>query len=119
MTTFTNGTDVITPTLIEEYESRSEHRNIVHPILGSEQVDVVLRPATLRAGSMSLVIEGDAAAAAAEAALRKATVWALVDARETVDMTFVVQGSVTRALDDADDTRTLWLVGFDWQEVTP
>lgn len=118
MTVFSNGTATITPQLVDSYESTSEHGNVVHRVLGSDQVDVVLRPASLRTGTMSLVIGADeAAASAAEVALRTASVWTLTDDdRATVEMTFVVNGSVTRTLDD--ETRDVWLVGFGWQEVT-
>ena len=59
MTTLGNGIATITPDFIDEYESTSEHGNIVHRILGSESVDVVLRPASLRSGRMSLGITDD------------------------------------------------------------
>ncbi|MEF3405785.1 hypothetical protein [Agromyces sp. CCNWLW203] len=116
MTTLTNGTDVISPTAIDGWGDSSEHGNIVHRIIGSEDVDVVLRPATLATGTMSLVIPDDAAALAARNALRSAAVWTIAHDRGVVDMTFVVTGRVTR---DIDTTRAAWLVGFSWQEVAP
>lgn len=119
MTVFSNGTSTITPVIVNGYESNSEHGNIVHHVLGSEQVDVVLRPASLRAGQMTIIIESDTAAASAEDALRTASVWALLpDTGEpaTIAMQFVVTGKVTRTLDP--ETSAVWLVGFGWQEVT-
>ncbi|UOE43747.1 hypothetical protein [Agromyces larvae] len=115
MAILTNGTDTITPDLIDGYESTSEARNVVHPILGSEDVDVVLRPATLPTGTMVLVMGNEASAAAAEDALRGAHVWSLVTDRGTVDMSFIVAERITRTLDR--DTRDVWLVSFGWQEV--
>jgi len=114
MTTLGNGIATITPDFIDEYESTSEHGNIVHRILGSESVDVVLRPASLRSGRMSLGITDDTDATDAETALRTASVWTFNTARSSLNMSCVVQGTVTRQL---DATRTVWLLGFGWQEV--
>jgi hypothetical protein len=118
MTTLSNGINTLTPLLVDGYESSSEAGNIVHRILGAPGVDVILRPATLPAGTMTLNFGTDeAAAAAAEDALRTATVWTLATGdRTTVDMTFVVTDTVERLLDDS--TRDVWTVSFGWQEVT-
>lgn len=120
MTSLSNGTTTINPVAVLGYESTSEHGNIVHRILGSEQVDVLLRPASLRSGSMTLLMGIDeAGSAAAETALRTATIWTLTPGNDpsTVGMRFVVTGDVTRTLDDA--TVTVWTVGFGWQEIGP
>ena len=119
MATFSNGTDTITPELIDGYSSESLSGTVVSQLLGSEEVAVTLRPASLRNGTMRLNMGTDEdAAAAAELALRGAHVWTLVTGeRDTVDMAFVVKDRVTRDLDD--ETRDVWIVGFGWQEVNP
>lgn len=119
MATFSNGTDSITPILIDGYSSESPSGTVVTPLLGSEDVAVTLRPASLRTGTMRLNMGPDEdAAAAAETALRGAHVWTLVtDDRESVDMSFVVTDRITRELDN--QTRGVWFVGFGWQEVNP
>lgn len=117
MASLSNGTTTITPVVIDGFESSSEHGNVVHRILGSAEVDVLLRPATRPTGRMTLNLGADeVAAAAAEDALRTGTVWTLATGdRLTVDMRFVVTGTVQRILDA--DTRDVWLIVFDWQEV--
>lgn len=120
MHTLSNGTVIITPDQINGYESSSESGTIVERILGSVDVAVTLRPASLRSGTMQLVLGVDETAAAdAEIALRGASVWTLNTAgdRLTVDMTFVVKDRVRRILDPA--TSDVWLVEFGWQEIIP
>lgn len=119
-TTLTNGIDTISPVAVDGYASTSRHGNIVHQILASEDVDVVLRPAGLRTGRMTLMMGDDeSASAAAETALRSGTVWTLSPGGDptTVAMQFVVVDDVTRTMDDG--TRLVWLVDFGWQEVNP
>jgi len=119
MATFSNGTDTITPVLIDGYSSEAVSGTVVTPLLGSSDVAVTLRPASLRSGTMTLNMGDDEdAAAAAELALRGAHVWTVVTGeRDTVDMSFVVRDRITRDLDS--ETRDVWLVGFGWQEVNP
>ena len=119
MATLSNGTDTIEPEQIDGFESDSESGTLVERVLGSEEVAVTLRPATLRNGRMSLVMgHSEAGSAAAESALRGAHVWTLTTGtRPTIDMSFVVVGRITRTLDPS--TRNVWLVGFSWQEVNP
>lgn len=103
---------------VTEYRSSSPHGNRVHGVLGTEHVDVVLRPAGLRTGRLELALIDEAAAYAAEQALRAGVVWSLTsDDRPTINMRCVVadDGSVTRELER--ETHAAWLVGFDWQEV--
>lgn len=114
-TTLSNGSSTITPDAVTGFASSSEHGNIVHRLLGVELVDVLLRPASLRTGSLELELDDEAAAYAAEQLLRGAHVWTLTnDELDTIGMQFVVVGNVGRRL---DGTGAAWLVTFGWQEV--
>ena len=119
MATFSNGTDTVTPVLIDGFRSESESGTVVQRLIGSEDVAVTLRPATLRTGTFILHMGTDeAAAAAAEDLFRAASLWSLsVTERPTVDMSFVVVGRIVRELDGG--TRNVWFIRFDWQEVNP
>ena len=117
----TSQTAVITPTLITGYSSKRESHTVLHQIIDRSAPDVTLRAASLRSGSLELLFaaeDAEAASSAAEAALSEAAVFTLTsDERSTVGMPFVVQGSITRTLDDA--SRSAWTVAFDWAEVAP
>lgn len=117
----TSGAAIITPTLILGFESKREAATLVHSIIGRAAPDVTLRPAALRNGVSELGFNAstsEADSAAAEAILAGGTVCALISSdRSTVEMSFVVQGEITRTLEDA--TRSAWVVSFGWQEVTP
>lgn len=119
MSTITIGATTITPTLIDGYESTRESRNIVHPIIGTASPDVTIRPAMLRRGTLRLLFTTEAAAKTAEDTHANATEPATLVAPEasTVDMTYVVDGRISRALDEA--TRRAWIVLVDFQEVEP
>lgn len=118
MSTITIGATVITPTVVDGYESSRQSGNIVHQILGTSSPDVTFRPAQLRRGSLRLVFASEAAAKAAEDAHATAGTCELSDGDvETVDMVYVVDGEIRRTLDDA--TRHVWVVTVDFQEVSP
>jgi hypothetical protein len=117
--TITHSQGTIVPALIDGYESTREGRSITHEILGTSNVDVTLRPAAPRTGTLRLLILTEAGAAAAELALARAEVFTLTDPeRPTVQMQFVVPrgGKIARELDT--DTRDHWIVAVDFHEVT-
>jgi hypothetical protein len=116
--TLSSGEISIVPDTIDAYESSSVHGNRVHEILGTGEHDAVLRPAGRRSGVLALNIVDEAAAYAAESALRGPLVWTFVsDELPTLNMTFVVddRGRVTRTLDP--QTGASWVVAFPWQEI--
>lgn len=117
--TITAGAVTIEPTVIEGFRSSRESRNKLHPILGSAETDVTLRPASRRSGDLTLVFgsaDAEADSAEAEAALATGEVYELVpDAVMSIAMSFVVTGSIERELDP--QTRTVWLVRFGFMEV--
>jgi hypothetical protein len=118
-TTITAGATTIVADAIAAYSSTSEHGNKIHGRIATGLVDVVLREAGPRAGRLELVIDAEAAAYAAETALRGPAVWTLTsDELASIAMSFVVAdgGNVSRELEPT--TGATWLVAFDWQEIT-
>lgn len=118
MTTLSNGTDTITPILVNGYDTSREARTIVHDILGREDPDVTLRPAGTRRGTLELVFDDEASAAAAVTAHAAAGVWTLTEVDvPTIAMQYVVvDGDLGRRL---DETRAAWLVTIPYREVLP
>lgn len=114
-TTITNGTDTLTPTLIDGWEATREARTIVHQILGSNEPAVTLRPQGLRAGTLEIVVGTDASLAASiEEMLCAGELLALASTSQPVGMSFVVSGDVTTRL---NATRKVWLISAEFQEV--
>ena len=117
-TTITSGASTITPTAVLGYQAVRESRTIVHPVLGSANPDVSLRPATLRSGELSLGFQGSASEANSKTAadlLSTAATFNLVSSERTsIPMPFVVQGQVRRELES--ESRDAWLVTFSFQE---
>ena len=119
----TSGAVVISPSLILGYESEREAGTLVHPILGSSDDEITLRPARRRTGTLRLAFldeRSESDSLDAETALSQGAVFTLTsDDRTTIAMQFVVPstGRVVRRLDD--ETRLDWTVTVDFQEVTP
>lgn len=116
-TTITSGSTTLTPELVLGWESVQDSRNIVHPIIGSANPDVTLKPANLRTGTLEMLFL--TAADAEEARIAHATlgVFQLVSTEITyADMYYVVSGSINTTLEDV--TRHLWTFSIDFQEVT-
>lgn len=118
-TIITHSTGMITPEVIDGFQSSREARSIVHTILGRPDPDITYRPASLRKGTLTLVFATGAAAIAAEAVLVLPEVFTLSDTDVAqVAMSFVVaDGDVVTALDKS--TRRAWTVTIPFQEVTP
>ncbi|MDR7113880.1 hypothetical protein J2X03_003782 [Microbacterium trichothecenolyticum] len=143
-TIITHPGGTIYPTLISGYESEQDSGNIEHRIPGRPNPDYSLRPATLRAGTLSLVFRnagtesviyvldedgyvvpiGVPSSTAEEASLAAADAHAagevltLANAeRASVLMTYILRdgGRLRRRLDP--QTRSVWLVDVDFQEV--
>lgn len=117
----TGGATTINPDLVLGYESQREPGSIAHPILGSSNPDVTLRPAQMRSGSLALgflTATAEVDSSAAETNLGTAAVFTLTESdRSTVGMRFVVTGPIRRTLDP--ETRAAWSVAFDYTEVAP
>jgi hypothetical protein len=108
----------IIPALTERssYDSTREVRNVVHPIIGRADVEATLKPAGLRAGTMTLVFTDRAAAHTAAQAHADVGVFTLADTDvPTASMSYIVQGSLQLTLDP--ETAREWLLRVGFQEV--
>lgn len=118
--TITSGASTITPTIVTDYSSEREAQSLVHVILGSPNPDITLRPATLRKGRLELGFHGASSEADSKTALdllATSVTFNLVSSdRTSIPMLFVVQGRVSRVLEDV--SRGAWLVSFEYQETT-
>ncbi len=114
-TTISNGDDTLTPALVNGWEATREARTIVHDILGTNEPAVTLRPHKLRSGTLEIVVGTDAVLAAAlDGMLSAGDVLTLASTEQPVGMAFVASGDVKLSL---DDTRMVWLIEVDFQEV--
>lgn len=119
MTTISDGTTTITPILIDGYQSNRDSGNVGHSILGTNERSLSLRPAELRSGRLTALVEDRAAAAALEALLAQAKLFTFSDADTSLSMTFGLDpdGRITPTLDRV--TRRRWTVAWDYLEVSP
>lgn len=116
--TIQDGSDRTTsPLLILEYQTSRAGRSIIHDLISGD-IAVTLIPGRPRSGALRLLYQAETDAVDAlnlhseEAAFRLTT-----DERDRISMSYVVAGDVTLTLDD--DTRALWALDVDYQEVTP
>lgn len=115
-TSISDGTDTFTATLMDGYTASRPSRNVPHAILGSNAPAVSLRPAGLRTGSLRLLFALHATAVSATALLASGAELTLDDTDfPTINMSFVLDGDVELSLDE--DTRSVWWVQFEFQEV--
>jgi hypothetical protein len=116
MSTISNGTDTITPTLITGYESDTESNNVVHRIIGRADPDVSLSADSLRSGTLELFFESYAEVWEAKALHAAPSVFTLTDADvPAINMTYVRDGSMTIRLDP--ESLELWTLSVGYQEV--
>jgi hypothetical protein len=117
MSTISNGSATITPTLILGYESDAESNNVVHKIIGRADPDVSLAPDSPRSGTLELFFESYADAWEARGLHAAPAVWTLTDPDvPAVNMSYVRDGSMTISLDP--DSRELWTLSVGYQEVS-
>jgi hypothetical protein len=118
MTTLSDGVTTVTPILVDGYTSTRESGNVVHTIIASASPEVTLRAARLRTGTLVLLFATQAEALAAEALHALPVVLTLADPDVSgINMSYVAHGTIVVELDD--QTRELWTVSVDFQEVTP
>lgn len=115
-TIITASTGVQTaPLLVDGWTESVESRNIINPVMGGG-VDVTPLSAGKRTGSFVLIYGTEADAKAAFELHRLAATFRLSDSDlPTLDLTYVLSGSLERALDD--ESRVLWFVTVNYQEV--
>jgi hypothetical protein len=108
-------TVVMVPDLLLGYEVTRASRSVQHEILGGG-TDVTMRPAAARRGTLRLLFASEAASITCELEHSKAQGFLLQDTeRPAINMTYVVTGDVTRALDE--QSRALWTVDIPFMEV--
>lgn len=107
----------VTPLLTLGYSSSAQSLNVTHQVLGGD-LDVTVRAAGMRTGTLQFLFSDEDDAAACELMHRQPMSFTLTDDdRATIDMTYVIApaGNIARALDG--DTRDQWTVSVDFQEV--
>ena len=115
-TTITDGTTTITPELVLGYEVSQESRNVVHTILGRSTPDITLRFTNLRTGTLQLLFTSATDAEEARQLHINPIVFTLESTEiPEADMSYVVAGSISTVLED--ETRKLWTISVDFQEV--
>jgi hypothetical protein len=113
----TDGATVTQPLTVDGYQSARQSRHVFNTVIGRAYPDVTLAPATQRRGTLRLVYTTEAAAAACERIHAGTAILTFTDSDlPTAGMTYVVDGSITRQLDP--ESRFLWTVTIDYQEVT-
>lgn len=113
----TGAPTTITPDLVLGFESVRAARTILHDVIGASDLAVTQRPAAKRSGTLSLLFEDETASKQAEDLHAAVGKFALVtDELGTVGMAYVVSGDIKRSL---DDSRKLWLLDVNYQEVAP
>ena len=120
MATITNGSTTYTPALVQGYEAAYQVNTLQHDLIGNPEPEYTFQVGSLRRGSMSLVFDTLADAAACAAAHRMPGVFVFTDpARPTADMSYVTApGQEVRvAQDPTSVTRATLVVPF--HEVTP
>ena len=105
-----------TPILVDGYQSTRQSAHVVNPVIGSIWPDVALYPAGPRTGTLTLLYASEAEAVEAERMHAGATVLAFADTDvPTAAMRYVLDANLSRQLDP--ESRALWLVTVDFQEV--
>jgi hypothetical protein len=116
--TANNGAGSITATtILSPYETSSAGRNVIHQLIGGGTA-VSLVGGDLRSGTFDALFITETDAWTCGTLHRQKTTFTLTDTdRPVVGMTYVVDGTVTVALDPS--TLDVWTVTVGYQEVTP
>jgi hypothetical protein len=109
--------DALQPLLVTGYMSTREGQNVFHTVLGTQELDVSLNPYGLRSGTIEYLCATEDDSVAVENLHSMGVIQVSDDDRASIAMSYVVSGSVTRSLDD--ESRDLWLVAVNFQEVSP
>ena len=118
MSTISDGTTSAPVLHVATFETTRTSGNVVRRPLGSPDVDVSGRPASLRRGTIPLYFATAADSYAAEEMHRAAgVVIALSGEDDTVDMSYVVDGQIVRG--PAPEDPDMWVLRVDFQEVLP
>lgn len=114
-TTITDGTTIITPTVVDGYRAVRPIRNIIHEIPGRAEPDVTLRPPLLRQGTLRLLFttEEDAHGAAELHNTSTATFTLASTDLTTIGMTYVPASGEIRVGKESG----YWSVEIPYQEI--
>jgi hypothetical protein len=113
---FTAGTTTVQPTVIDGYEAVRVTRHVFQPILGVG-LDAWTAPAGLRSGTLTAVSADRATAQSLADMLAGVLPVTFADSDvPALGMKFLGNGNIGVRLDD--DTRSVWVVTVDFQEVT-
>lgn len=122
---FSNGTTAVQPRVLDGWESVRTPRTVVQDV-PEGGVDVWLRPAAPRTGTLTAIFFGMSGAFALEALLAAGTVVSFADSDEPdrgMDFVATNEIRVTRGTDAvllSDGSEEFaWSVSFSFQEVTP
>ena len=104
------------PLLVDGYESTRSSNHVFNSVLGRAFPDVTLAPASPRRGRLTALFDNESDAVLCEQMHTGTAVLTFADSDiPSAAMTYVADGSITRSLDP--QSRTLWIVGIDFQEV--
>lgn len=118
MATITSGSLSFSPVLITAWEVSQTSRNVIHTIIGRNDPDVTLKPATTRSGTLQLLFSTATAANTARSILANGTVFTISDSETWLNgLDFVMSGTISTALEDS--TRNMWTIQADFTEVIP
>lgn len=114
--TVNDGTsDTTSPALVLGYETSQESQNIIHDIIGGGIAVTLVRPRP-RSGTLRLFYLTEADANAARLLHTRESSFTLSDTDlPTITMTYVLDGSISPALDD--EGRKRWVVEIGYQEI--
>jgi hypothetical protein len=117
-TIISRSTDAVTftPDLVFPFEAEDEPGTVVQPILGSDRVDITLRPATASAGTIRMLFLTFADAEAARLMMRAAAVFLIASDLPWLPSGFVPAGSIRRAQQDPQLQR--WILDVPYREVS-
>jgi hypothetical protein len=118
MATISSGILTFSPVLITAWSVSQESRNVVHTIIGRNDPDITLKPATTRTGTLELLFSSASAANTARGILANGTVFTITDSETWLNgLDFVMSGNISTALED--ETRKMWTIQADFTEVIP
>jgi hypothetical protein len=117
-TLFSRSTDAstVTPDLVLPFDGEDDPGTIVHRVLGTERVDVNLRPAQAGTGTMRLFFLTYADAAAARLFFRAPAIFITASDLAWLPVAFVPVAPMRRVQQDVNVAR--WVLEVPYQEVT-
>lgn len=111
-----DGTVVIQPQVATLTGNTVPTQTQFHAVIGRSYPDITVRDLGMATGTIEMVFADEGDSLDAFEALRSADFWNYSDSDvESIDLNFVLSGSLSRNLDP--QTRSVWLVSLGYQEV--